>query len=155
MEARFIQEVEELITEQYSQLITPMRWSDSYEMYGERRPRLTSSADLSDYSNWATFKAKCKLCERFTDETNSSTQAVRWHYEHCSRWHGYVFDQSAVFYSANSELQYIITKSCEFDLPMPGYDDHSKCIKQFKDGKPVCVVHSGNEYKERRWLGHI
>lgn len=46
------------------QLSAPVTWAESYEMYGERKPYVDSLYDLSDYNNYAEFKAKCVLCTR-------------------------------------------------------------------------------------------
>jgi hypothetical protein len=123
----------------------PMRWSGSFELYGQRLPRLSRSADLSELYNWAVFKAKCKICGQFSEESDSNIAVTRLHYEHCARNHGYIFDEGTKFRVKDKDLQEIITKSHEYGLPMPGFDDHTGCIKQYIDSKPVCSVHVGNE----------
>lgn len=137
----------------------PMRWSESYKVYGEHHGTYTIMGDdqpLEQFTEYS-YHAQCLVCaEHQSPWFRSHSEAVFSHFIHCARVHSYIFPESERRLKAEDvELQYIITKSCEFDLPMPGYDDHSRCIKQFKDGKPVCAVHSGNEHKEKRWLGYI
>jgi len=130
-------------------LSSPMRWSESFDLYGERRPRLSRDADLSQLHNWAVFKAKCKVCGEFTPESDSDVQAKRMHFEHCSRKHGYIFDEGTIFRVKDQQLQEIITKSDDYGLPMPGFDDHSSCIRVMSGSKSVCAVHSGNEFIDK------
>ncbi len=131
------------------QLQGPLKWSESYEMYGERHIWVSDHYDLSDYNNYAKFKAKCVLCEHLTEQFRDSSMAVHAHFLHCSEKHGYIFPENyptQLFKVENKQLQDIIQVAMEYDLPLPGYENHENCIKQRKNNRITCVVH--NESKE-------
>lgn len=136
------------------QIEEPLRWVDSYDMYGERT-KAGKSGDPSDFDNYGVFKAKCKLCNKFSQQSKRPEQAKYFHFVHCSREHGYIFDEEQQFKTEDETLQQVIIASQLYGLPLPGYEDHEKCIKQHREGKIVCAVHEGNEYVEKFWLGYI
>ena len=128
--------------------LPPMRWTESYEMYGERRHYVDDRADLSKYENYKLFKACCAICKHFTAKFKSSEAAIHAHYEHCSKDHDYIFSQNyskTRFKVRDETLQAIITASTLFSLPMPGYELHTRCIRQYRGSEIICAVHEGNE----------
>lgn len=137
------------------QLQAPMKWSESYEMYGERHIWVDDSYNLSQYKNYAKFKAKCCLCEQLTEPFNDSGMAIHAHFLHCSEKHGYIFPENystALFKVENKALQQTIQLAMEYDLPLPGFEDHENCIKQYRNKRIVCIVHK--ESKESHEISH-
>jgi hypothetical protein len=131
------------------QVEEPMRWSESYDMYGERT-FAGKFGDPSDYSNYGKFKAKCKLCEQFSEQFYDSWKAKDAHFMHCAREHGYIFPEDTPaghFYVRDVKLQSAIEIAMLYDFPMPGYEEHKKCIKQRREDKIICVIHEGNELR--------
>ncbi len=118
-----------------------MQWSESFDMYGERRPFTSKYADLSDFNNYNLFKAACKLCNHRTDEFKDSNEAKFEHFKHCSRKHGYIFDENHPIKDVEDVEQQIIRSAMLFDLPNPGFEDHDNCVKQYHHGKIVCALH--------------
>ncbi len=116
-------------------------WSESYEMYGECKSRLRSNVDLSDYQFYNYFKARCKLCGQFSEPDKDSNKARLAHFKHCSREHGYIFLENEEVVTKFSEIQQIIITSMLYDLPFPGYESHTGCVKQYRGNKPVCIIH--------------
>ncbi len=126
------------------QLQAPMKWSESYEIYGERHIWVDDFYDLSNSKNYAKFKAKCCLCEQLTEPFKGSAMAVHAHFLHCAENHGYIFPENystALFKVDNKSLQQIIQLAMEYDLPLPGYEDHENCIKQYRNNHIVCISH--------------
>lgn len=131
----------------------PVSWPESYELYGKR-------GNLAEYAVWEPiyYTAKCKIC--FKHETNQKDdrrEVITDHFVHCSKVHGYVFDDSRPLPVHDKELQDLIQDCQDYDLPFHGYEDHSDCVKQYKarpDGTKfvACAVHKGNE--PRFWLGY-
>lgn len=130
-------------------------WSESYAMYGERKTFY--SDDLSNYKNYSKFKAGCNYCGHFTGEFFDSEMAVIEHFLHCAVEHGYVYstDAKPPLDIVNVKLQEIITLSHKYNLPMPGYDEHKKCVKQYDEDMPLCIAHEGNYTVKTHkiWLG--
>lgn len=116
-------------------------WPDSYDMYGERRTRVAAHMDLSDYRCYSYFKAKCKLCGEFSETSSDSDEAIFNHFAHCSRKHGYVFDEDHPIKDLADVDQQIIRSAMLFDLPNPGFENHGDCVKQYCRGKVVCAIH--------------
>lgn len=137
--------------------LEPIRWSDSYEMYGERYSHVTDAFDLSRYENYSKFKARCKVCSGFTEQFKSSSDAVHAHFIHCSKTHGYIFPEDydkKLFKVSDRKLQDLIMLCMDYQLPLPEYDFHTFCVKQYVAGKELCVVHEGNEYGSKDWIGY-
>jgi hypothetical protein len=118
-----------------------MQWSESYEMYGERKPYTLKYADLSDFDNYYLFKAKCKICGQFSEVSQDSNEAIFNHFAHCSRFHGYIFDGKHPIKDLEDVDQQLIRTAMIFDLPNPGFEDHENCVKQYSSGKIVCAIH--------------
>lgn len=131
----------------------PMKWSESYKILGENQGQYALMGDDGPLRRFSScwYHAECLIChESVTKQYQDRSLAVFWHFMHCARSHNYVFPENETrFKIEDPDLQYIITKSDEYGLPMPGFDDHSKCIKQYAGEKAVCAVHAGNEYKDR------
>jgi hypothetical protein len=135
--------------------LEPVRWAESYEMYGERKPNVDDRCDLSRYRYYSKFKARCKICGEFTKEARDSNDARFWHFLHCSKVHGHVFpeDYTAAFKVSDPKLQEMIMTSMLYDLYLPSmYADHDDCVRKYCKGKVVCVIHSGNEYGSGGWI---
>jgi hypothetical protein len=132
----------------------PVRCSESYDMYGVRRKSVTDYYDLSDYKCYNKFKACCKLCGQFTNEFVASDEAVFAQYLHCSKVHGYVFEEMnpAEFPVSDRKLQDLLITATEYNLPVPGYDSHDSCVKMSLRKQIVCVIHEGNEYGDKNWM---
>lgn len=130
---------------QFSLGIQAIKWSDSFEMYGERSPA-GQWGNPSDYKSYNKFKAKCKLCDSFTEITKYSDVAKSDHFFHCAKEHGYIYPESSsvVVLVEDPVFQAIIQDSQIYELPMPGFDDHSRCIKQYKGAVVLCIKHENN-----------
>lgn len=123
----------------------PTLWSESYSVLGQNLGSTTIFADDNPIRSQQRFNylVKCKLCSA-EHEYNSKSVAVIYHFVHCSKEHGYVFPEDShdlLIISNNELLQSIIIDSQLYGLSMPGYNDHEGCIKQFRQGKPVCILH--------------
>lgn len=132
----------------------PMKWSESYEIQGINQGSYTLMGDdgpLRDYSDCWYF-ANCLICKNHeTKMVGEQTVAIFLHFYHCAQHHDYIFPQNEETIQTNDpELQKVISIADEYGLPMPEYDDHSNCIKQYRNNRPVCVVHSGNEHRTLR-----
>lgn len=106
------------------------------------------------------YQAECTFCGLRSAGINSELATFQ-HYVHCSRRHGYVFneDYPLKIVPNDEALQDTITKSMLYDLPLPGYAIHDNCIKQQVEGRVVCVLHDmqGRHALRGRvyWLGYI
>lgn len=107
-----------------------MTWNDSYALYGQRQ-------NLSD----ALFKAKCKVCGEFSESSNEANEAIFNHFAHCSRKHGYIFDENHPIKDFADVDQQLIRSAMLFDLPNPGFENHEGCVKQYYRSKIVCAIH--------------
>lgn len=125
--------------------------SNSFEIYGKRMSSYDIMANDMVISQYEThmYNAKCKLCGSSSKPiVTSYAKAKHLHFEHCAREHGYIFPDSCdkmMFKVKDETLQAIITASTLFSLPMPGYDLHTRCIRQYNGSEIICVVHEGNE----------
>lgn len=106
-----------------------MTWQNSFELYGNN---LTAPN---------TFKAKCKLCGEYSPSFTEAKYSRLEHFKHCSRFHGYVFDENYDIQPTKGILQRVIIDSMLYDLPLPGYETHKTCVKQYQGSKPVCIIH--------------
>lgn len=134
-----------------------MLWCESYRLSAINQGGYTIYADdipIQKYTScWYT--AQCLVCNSYeTWSTENSPEAVRAHFMHCAREHGYVFPEMQVtdtyFPVADKQLQHIIILAMEHKLPLPEYEEHSSCVRQYRQGKEICVIHAGNEHKN--WL---
>jgi hypothetical protein len=141
------------------QIQGPMLWTESYEIRGMHEGNYTLIADGRPVKqfNQYWYIARCLICHNNETEQFSDQVAAKYqHFVHCCREHDYVFpgDAAKSFFQVDNQLlQDAIIASIEHDLPMPGFEDHSKCVKQHRDSKVVCVIHAGNEYKRKIWMG--
>jgi len=127
----------------------PMKWSESYSLLGMHQGTYTLMGDDRPLKQFTScwYRAGCLICRKSnTRLVQGRGEAVYLHFYHCAKNHGYIFPESEVRFTVrDNQLQAIIAKSCEYDLPMPGYSIHTHCIKKYASGKVVCAVHVGNE----------
>jgi hypothetical protein len=141
-----------------TQLEGPMLWSESYEIKGIHQGTYQLIGDgrpLGQYSD-SWYYATCLICnDHNTKQYGTKNEACHQHFYHCAEQHRYVFPEGdeATFLVEDKQLQQAIMLAMEHDLPMPGYEDHSNCIRQHRDSKQICVVHTGNEYRNKTWMG--
>ena len=109
-----------------------LTWNESYDLKGMR-----SGFEVEQY--W--FYAICKLCNSSSEDCDTAFDAKIEHFKHCSRQHSYVFPENSPVQGAKTTLQEIIIGSMLYDLPLPGYEDHKNCVKQFKGDRIVCIEH--------------
>jgi hypothetical protein len=148
------------------QIEGPMKWSESYKLYGIRQGSYTLMADDQQVRTFEDncYYATCLVCDNYrTPEFTDSSSAVHDHFMHCAGNHGYIFPvgySKDKFKVADRQLQDLIQSCQVYNLPFYGYDDHTDCIMQYRqeeDGKHhvVCAVHKGNEPKPaKKWLGY-
>lgn len=129
----------------------PMKWSETYKIQGINQGSYTLMGDDSPVRKYSDcwYFANCLICKNHeTKMVGEQSVAIFLHFYHCAKMHRYIFPENEeTIQTYNPELQKVISTAHEYDLPMPEYDDHTNCIKQYRNNKPVCVVHTGNEHR--------
>lgn len=121
----------------------PITWANSYILRG-------AHSQITEYAT------DCKICHTSSQEVSkSSKEAILQHFIHCAKAHGYIFPEKEILPVEDKQLQQTIQAAQLYDLPLPGYEDHNLCVRQEKNGKIVCAIHVGNEFKEKIWLGTV
>lgn len=120
---------------------------DSYRLYGSHTYSIEQLLEGAQVR--VSFHAVCKLCSAETPSLPDSEQVLQEHFQHCSRFHGYILPESAVkFLVKDRSLQDSIIACMEYDLAdLPGYETHNCCVRMYKGEMTICVIHEGNEVR--------